>query len=204
MTTVSSAVIAQDRRSKKIVLGIASSAALTAGVAVVAAIYITIVQGLTPPTPVSLTNAALFSNETWQSLAINTEVGVPELMGRADPFLPTGSAGNTPAGRDTLRVRDLLALSAALSAFNRLEGRYPTGSLVPLGEENAACLSDQGWVTAAACHRAQQTYLAQVPADPGTAQYLYSGSDQTYTISVRLETGKGKLSTWDFTPGALR
>lgn len=191
----------QNDQPRRLVLAIAYSVVLTTGVATLAAIYITITQ---PVSRGSIAAATILSDATWQSLSGNTAIDIPGVMGRANPFLPTGSAGDTAAGRDTLRVRDLIILSAALASFRQLEGHYPAGNLLPLGEGNALCLNDQGWVHTNACAKSQQTYLPNVPHDPGSTQYLYTGSDDTYSIGVRLETGRGKLSSWDFTPADLR
>jgi len=150
----------------------------------------------------AFTPARLFDTPAWKSLESHGQLPVVVgATGRANPFLPTGSDLATAEGRDGARVRDMITLASTLAKYRQAEGRYPTGQLLTLGLPETTCLSDAGWVGASVCAPPHVTYLTTVPRDPGNGQYLYTGGQSFYRISMRLETASGKVASWDYSVG---
>ncbi|MFA5061937.1 MAG: prepilin-type N-terminal cleavage/methylation domain-containing protein [Patescibacteria group bacterium] len=86
--------------------------------------------------------------------------------------------------RDAKRLSDLKQLQTALELYYTDNNMYPAGSSVALGDSNHACLNSAAGFTTTGC---TNPYMGQVPTDPQTGNYTYSGSTSTYTVSASLE-----------------
>jgi len=92
--------------------------------------------------------------------------------------------------RDAKRLSDLKQLQTALELYYTDQSAYPTGSGVTLGSGNYACLNAVGW-GAASC---ASPYMGNVPEDPGSNTYVYTGATTTFSIAATLEGAMNGLS----------
>lgn len=90
--------------------------------------------------------------------------------------------------RDARRVSDLRQIQTSLEMYNSEKGAYPTSTFV-IGDLAHACLNIDGF-QAAGC---SNPYLAKLPKDPGNNFYIYSWSDNGYTVAATLEGSVGEL-----------
>ena len=95
--------------------------------------------------------------------------------------------------RDAKRVADIKQVQTALELYYNDASSYPvtTGTLGATGYE---ALCGGGFVTG--CGTAT-VYMGQVPKDPSTGSYTYTGAANTYGITFNLEGAVGDLLIGD-------
>lgn len=133
----------------------------------------------------------IFQSDFWQSLKMYGRLPImPRPTGRANPFVPSNQAANSPGARDAVRVNNLISIASALNSYYVVINKYPLGQAIVVGEEQARCLSPAGWLDAEACESAKVTYLEAAPRDPGGGKYLYTSDDQSYSLKIDMETAE--------------
>ena len=131
----------------------------------------------------------IFGSDLWTSLQKYGQLPiVPRLPGRASPFVASPGGSNTPAGRDSTRVSQLITIASGLSSYYEDINRYPAAESLEIGSESARCLGPSGWVEEEACETLLVKYLDHSPRDPGGNQHLYSSDGSSYTLKINLET----------------
>lgn len=90
---------------------------------------------------------------------------------------------------DAKRLSDIKQIQTALELFYTDNNSYPTGT-EQLGNTDAACLNDTGFVASGSC--GATPYMGLVPEGPVAGEfYSYTGSTSTYTITASLQAGAG-------------
>ncbi len=102
--------------------------------------------------------------------------------------------------RDSKRLSDLKQIQTALELYYTDQNTYPAGDNAVLGSTSIACLGTGGF-GAVGC---TSPYIGQIPADPGTGQYIYTAGTGTYTITATLEgTVNGMTGAIILTPAGI-
>ncbi|MBU0545636.1 prepilin-type N-terminal cleavage/methylation domain-containing protein [Patescibacteria group bacterium] len=85
--------------------------------------------------------------------------------------------------RDSKRLSDLKQVQTALELYYTDQNAYPVATAQTLGAGSYACLGSGGF-GAAGC---ASPYMGQVPADPGSNSYVYTGTATGYVVAATLE-----------------
>lgn len=96
--------------------------------------------------------------------------------------------------RDAKRVSDIKQIQTALELYYNDQNSYPVvGTAVVLGDTNQKCLDTEGW-DVVGCAGATK-YMGLVPSNPlpNGANYSYTGTASTYSITFSLEGSTGGL-----------
>lgn len=106
------------------------------------------------------------------------------IIGLLSTLAVVALAGARVKSRDARRLSDLKSISTALEMYNNDVGGYPITSTVQIGDANHACLNSQGFKPTGCTGT---VYLANLPKDPKSGYYLYSGGGNNFAVSTGLE-----------------
>ncbi|MFH1790324.1 MAG: prepilin-type N-terminal cleavage/methylation domain-containing protein [bacterium] len=85
--------------------------------------------------------------------------------------------------RDSKRLSDVKQVQTALELYYTDNNEYPAGASSTLGTGSYGCLNSNGWAATGCAN----PYMGQVPSDPRSNTYVYTGASTTYTLVAELE-----------------